>query len=263
MATTYDDYYKNQLKLLIPQMNTAISESDSIFEKQRAAVKQNYAYETEKAEKAYDDSYRENAVQKLINERQVAESMANMGLTDSGLNRTQQTAVQLSYANNKASIDRQKQAQVDALAQQLAATLSEIDINKSTAVANIKSNYETKAAENAASLYKADVDAQTTSRKSLATVKQKALEIYNEGGNRALDAYIDSLGLSESELAEIGYYIYGDGENKGYGNYKGMLVKMGEGLKDVTMRTTSKMNNTAKSAADNLKEKVFSFFKRQ
>lgn len=74
-------------------MNTDISESNSTKEKQKTVVTDNYNYRIAEAEKAYDDSYRENAIQKLINERQVAESMANMGLTDSGLNRTQQTAV--------------------------------------------------------------------------------------------------------------------------------------------------------------------------
>lgn len=51
----------------------------------------------------------------------------------------------------------------------------------------------------------------------LANYKQEALKKYNEGGNAALDEYIDSLGLSETEKNEIGVYIYGDDENEGYG----------------------------------------------
>ena len=47
----------------------------------------------------YRSIYDENAVRQYIGERRVAENMANMGLTDSGLNRTQQTALQVSRGN--------------------------------------------------------------------------------------------------------------------------------------------------------------------
>lgn len=56
------------------------------------------------------------------------------------------------------------------------------------------------------------------SSSSMSTYKQTALKKYNEGGNAALDSYIDSLGLDDTEKAEIGEYIYGDNEgNIGYG----------------------------------------------
>jgi hypothetical protein len=44
---------------------------------------------------------------------------------------------------------------------------------------------------------------------SMSTYKQKALAAYNEGGDDALDTYVDSLGLDETEKAEIGMYVYG------------------------------------------------------
>ena len=61
------------------------------------------------------------------------------------------------------------------------------------------------------------------SASSMATYKQKALEAYNTGGNDAVDAYIDSLGINDDERTEIGRYLYGykDDETgkevKGYG----------------------------------------------
>lgn len=79
----------------------------------------------------YESKYQKNAVQKLINEKQVAEKMSNLGLTDSGLNRTQQTAVQLSYANQKGKIDLARQSALDELALNLTSALTEIETNRS------------------------------------------------------------------------------------------------------------------------------------
>ena len=53
-------------------------------------------------------------------------------------------------------------------------------------------------------------------RTQMGTYKQKALELQNEKGNDAVDAYIDSLGLTEDEMEEIARYLYGDGETSGY-----------------------------------------------
>ena len=150
-----------------------------------------------------------------------------MGLRDSGLNRTQMTAAQLSYGNNKAALDRQKQAQVDALAQQLAATLSELDINKSNAAASIRQSYDNQAIQNATELYNADLKEQTERykeslnaiekanaqalerSKNLSQTKLTALEKYNSGGDEKLAAYLDALDLTDEEQAEIFAYIYG------------------------------------------------------
>lgn len=91
----------------------ALEDAKEIRQQQAQDTRKIYDEQIFEAGRAYEDQYRENAVQKEINKRQVAESMANMGLTDSGLNRTQQTAVQLSYGNNKAAIDRAKRQSID------------------------------------------------------------------------------------------------------------------------------------------------------
>ncbi len=59
----------------------------------------------------------------------------------------------------------------------------------------------------------------SATRAQMATYKQKALELYNEGGDALVDRYVDSLGLSGDEKNELGLYIYGDKEEeiKGYG----------------------------------------------
>ena len=111
--------------------------------------------------KAYQDQYRENAVQKAINERQVAESIANLGLTDSGLNRTQQTAVQLSAANNKAAIDRQRQSAIDKLNFAKTQDLSTIRQNWLKDKASINQGYDNAISDTAKELYKKNLEEQT------------------------------------------------------------------------------------------------------
>lgn len=53
----------------------------------------------EELPQSYHAAYDQNTVQQMVNRRQVAERMADMGLSDSGLNRTQQTAVNMMRMN--------------------------------------------------------------------------------------------------------------------------------------------------------------------
>lgn len=161
MAIVWDDYLTAAKNASAADKQKALNDSQALYDKQRDSLNEEYNYGIEQASKAYEDQYRTNAVQKLINERQVAENMANLGLTDSGLNRTQQTAVQLSYANNKANLDRSKQSQIDALERERASGLSTIEQNRLTAAASIEDKYNQLASENATALYNADKEAAT------------------------------------------------------------------------------------------------------
>jgi hypothetical protein len=98
--------------------------------------------EIRSAEHAYDGVINTANVQKLINERQIAERMANLGLTDSGLNRTQQTAIQVSHANqvNNAQVARQRQ--IDALALAINQQIGQVNIQRTNDLTNLDLSYE-------------------------------------------------------------------------------------------------------------------------
>ena len=106
----------------------------------------------------YEQDYERNAVQKLINERQIAETNANLGLTDSGLNRTQQTAAQLSYANQKGRLDIAKQSQLDELSLNLASAISTLKQNRQSDLLNIENKWIANAQTQAQNEYKTDVE---------------------------------------------------------------------------------------------------------
>lgn len=120
-----------------------------------------YGKAIDDAKVAYESEYQKNAVQKLINEKQIAERNANLGLTDSGLNRTQQTAVQLGYANQKGNIDLAKQNALDTLSQNLATSLANIEQSRITSLADLDTSIQSQAQSNAMNRYNTNVEANT------------------------------------------------------------------------------------------------------
>lgn len=152
------DIYKKQGTA---QQKADVSASDKMYDTQRQQTQNTYNRQIQDTNNSYEDMYRENAVQKLINEREIAEDMANAGLTDSGLNRTQQTAVQLSYANGKNKIDVNRQKAVDTLTASLADAISSIDANKLAAAEKIRSSYESSWNSAAQSTYAKELEEQT------------------------------------------------------------------------------------------------------
>ena len=178
MAIVWDDYLIAARNASAANKQKALDDSQALYDKQRDILNEEYNYSVEQAERNYDDEYRANAVQKLINERAVAENMANLGLTNSGLNRTQQTAVQLSYANSKAGLDRQRQSQIDALERERASGLSTIEQNRLSSVASIEDEYNKLDNENALKLYEEDKKAQDTATNNLYTYRRDETDKY-------------------------------------------------------------------------------------
>lgn len=176
MAVVYNDYLTQAKKYYSSKRDEEKLRRNAIYDEQARVLNDTYNAEISNAEKGYEDLYRENAVQKTINEREVAENMANMGLTDSGLNRTQQTAVQLSYANNRGNITRQKQAEVDYLARTLAAELSKVEQNRISDMATIDQTYDNYETSMANENYKSALDAETDRIKS--TYKNEQIANY-------------------------------------------------------------------------------------
>lgn len=207
------------------------------YDAQKQTVSDTYNLQIKETESDYSEQYRNNAVQKLINEREVAESMSDMGLTDSGLNRTQQTAVQLSYANNKAKIDRQKNSMVDSLRLQLTADLSEIETNKANALTKIDDDYATLATSAAQDEYETALKYETEvakarisaeKAKSTAAAKNDRSNIVytysGYDGNKGMNVYLGNDGKTYYFAEGLNPYtganntaLLGEGEVKGKG----------------------------------------------
>ncbi len=213
--------------------------SNELYDNQVKSINRDYDTQVFEQGKAYEDQYRENAVQKEINKRQVAESMANLGLTDSGLNRTQQTAVQLSYGNNKANIDRQRQSGIDSLNYSRRQALDTTEQNRLAANAQIEQGYAEKAA------------AYDENRK--AEAKNMVLSFLEIGAEPPKDMIALS-GISDSEL-------------NGYRNYKKALAAAKVATKskqknssEDEKKTKYKTRTAGGSGLDNSGNEVYYFY---
>ena len=120
---TYDEFLNNERKKRMDYAqqtyNTRSAQNNSIYNNYLNGMNQAIDLSTQHATgqindeiqalpQQYQSMYDANAVRQIVNERKVAERMANLGLTDSGLNRTQQTALAVQRTNADAALDSQK-----------------------------------------------------------------------------------------------------------------------------------------------------------
>ncbi len=239
MPQAYETYLQRVRDQLAAERQKALDTSNKMYENQKNYANEEYNSQIKETKAQYDEAYRNNAVQKAVNERQIAETMASMGLTDSGLNRTQITANQLSYANQRGNIDRNLQKAVDSLALALRKSTTEIENNRLAAENNINQNYESTAATQATSLYNADAEKEAAVAKVTANSEvnyYKALlelgdgietitrgrrgntgnggykvlgKIYKtrEDAENALADYLDTMDLSRDQIEDIYYKL--------------------------------------------------------
>ena len=192
VVSTYNKLMKNYA----PEIEKKKAANAEMVDSQKNVVKENYGAQIGEAGRQYDVLQQQNAVQKIINEREVAESMANMGLTDSGLNRTQTTAVQLSSANSSAEIARQKQSVIDGLNREMNSRLSTLDVNRISADSEIDSTYQTMA-------HNAAVDITNKQIESNAAVQKAQIEAQQAKNKERTAAYNELVkALIKDELTE-------------------------------------------------------------
>ena len=90
----------------------------------------------------YQSGFDANAVQQKINERQTAARMSDLGLTNSGLNRTQQTAIAIQRSNADAALRQQMNAATFSLKQQIADLYANAESQKAETAAQAKYNLQ-------------------------------------------------------------------------------------------------------------------------
>lgn len=139
--SNYQKYYDEGLKRLTADVNEMAAQR----KKNDAAAKDQYnqgvdtAAQTasgvyqqriDEAPAVFQEQYDANHINELINRKKVQESMANMGLTDSGLNRSQQTALSVQRGNADAATRQQQHAYVTAARQAIDQIMAEAATKK-------------------------------------------------------------------------------------------------------------------------------------
>lgn len=287
----YNEYVKNNLssvqKRIAEQQNKNTTMSNRYVADRNAIVDKNISNsvnkvqgEIDKLPTAYQASFDANAIQQKINERQVAERMANMGLTNSGLNRTQQTAINIQRSNADAALRQQMNAATASLKQQIAdlyvsgesqkadiASKARYELEQKnqfvydTGMTNFYSaadSYANQRLENDALIEKARIEAAAKAEKNklklTGEIFDEAYELYNPNNDNAFYDYIEKLellGYGEDVLAELVTYVI---SKKGISvqrawqgpNYQPNATKQNEAKSTKTTTTTKKPANSWK-----------------
>lgn len=151
---SYEDFLKsvqNQVDALKKQANQLANKEKGIinaqYDKAIELQEQVVAQQQQAVQKDYEAFFDANVVNEMVARKNAEEAIANMGLKDSGLNQTNQTAISISRGNADAATRLQRQAEVDKLSAALAQYKAESDLARSEAIAQVElKNAETVAA---------------------------------------------------------------------------------------------------------------------
>ena len=183
MATkTYDEYLADQLAASKKQTDEfaarrktlaeeAARVSDAFYDAAIETSRKDHEASAKQTEDSYRSVYDANAVNELVMRREIQEAIANMGLTDSGLNATQQTAVSLQRGRADSEATRQKQAAVDAIMRELDRERAQYTAKKTAAsheifeqadadILSFGNSADEAASKTALSLYEVDREAE-------------------------------------------------------------------------------------------------------
>ena len=247
MGSYYDDYYNKNLKKTQDEIkkqqtqntttsNAYVADLNAIVDKNISNSVNKVQGEIDKLPTQYQSSFDANAIQQLINERQVAERMANMGMTNSGLNRTQQTAINIQRSNADAALRTQINSATNSLKQQIADLYASGESQKAenaakerynleqknqsvydTMMNNLYSNasaYETAQIDAAAKIEEARIKAEQDAQKNKLNLSEdefdEAYELYDPNNEDAFYDYIEKLellGYSDDMLKELIDYV--------------------------------------------------------
>lgn len=199
---TDDPYNKKNLQLQKDTINKAADASNQLLQ-------DTYDMGVADTQRNYAEQFDANAVQRMINERQIAESMANAGLTNSGMNASQMTANQLSYGNQNAKLRREQQSAIDTLAATLRQGRLANELQRNQQLAEVDINYNNAANEYASGMVaeqnKAIKDANKTLADEKASARRDLLDIFkdtnvdDEAKKQAYNRYISTYGADAND----------------------------------------------------------------
>lgn len=238
-AQEYIDKLYNQSRDMAGQLHEQRKQSDDEVIQQinaaidRATASSTNPYKTqmEQLPSQYQSLFDANAVQELVGRRQVQEAMANMGLTDSGLNRTQQTALSVQRGNADASVRLAQQQKTQELQDKISQLVENAAAQKQQQEASIRantsdwyntllSNFYSTAQQQGTSLYNAEQEraaaaAEAERQRLIAAADAEAKAKQQDFENRLSIAKI--LQDSGASSEEVNRYLQGAASGAGNG----------------------------------------------
>lgn len=233
--------YNSIKKKTDAQAAEKIAASNKIYDDQYAATEKIYNQQIEDSNASYAKIYDRANVQRIVNERYAKEMAANMGLSNSGYNRTQQTQIMLSYNNAILETDYQKAAAANTIRSQLASIKAGIEAEKASSALSIQDAYDQQAVDT----YNQQVAAERAEAAARESARQADLKV----DTSQIEAFKKML-ADESEVIQLGKATGGVGAGAFMGtggiSYKGKIYKSYEEYIEKTLDSayTSGIINT-------------------
>lgn len=155
----------------------AITDSATASKQQ---LQEDYAADVQATRDDYKSLLDDANINRLVSERRIKESLANMGASDSGLAEHQMTALQVAQGNAQAKALRQRQAKLDTLARTMRAQTASIDQEANSKLADIDIAAQENINKNAQSMYQAEVDAINSAAKTANETAAAKIKARNE-----------------------------------------------------------------------------------
>lgn len=203
--------------------NAYVADQNAIVDQGVSNATGKIQQEIDKLPTAYQYGYDMSAIQQKINEREVAERMANLGLTDSGLNRTQQTAINIQRSNADAALTQKKTAAIASLKQQIADTVASGELQKMQIAADARASLEQTNQSLYDSLYST---AESNARTAADNWQAQQAAIEEARINAAAEASKPTKELTD-EIFSTAQSMYGGADIDGFKRYLEQLRLMG------------------------------------
>lgn len=223
-----EERLKEYQKLYEPQQNKDIAASNAVYDAQKQQVTEEHNTKTKEAVEQYDKLYNENNVQHLVDERDIAENMASLGLSDSGFNKVHKAGAEAYYENMRGKIDKTHSETISKLSTALADAVKGIEHNKQIKADSIKNSYYNTALKEAQSIYKADLAAETAQKKAELKYRAELLKAQNRAAQEAEKATKEASYIIKANKANLSNKYTGTLKDNGitvrYENVNGRLV---------------------------------------
>ncbi len=262
LRQTAQTYYDQAAKNNQDATEDYIASNDEIYDA-AATYFRNAAYkQQQQLPQDYQYAYDTNAIQQRINERQVADRQAQLGLTDSGLNRTQQAAINLQRSNADQAVTQQRNAQYNAIQSALMEYLAGNSQQKAASAAQARydlanrnqdlyntymTNADSMAASIASNLYSADQQRAAAEAQAVADAQAAQYDAILKQYELGLK-YGGTAGADYNLVRNMASDIYGDGYTVSYGDaWNQALSLLNASQQNGMSDTTATQDTTAQS----------------
>lgn len=236
-----NDFVEEAQKNNAAKLQADIDVINTGYDSQISNTQKFYDKEIEDTKTSYENQYTKNSVQNEINKMKIEQSMASLGLTDSGLNRTQQTAAQLSYANQKGDIDLARQSKLDELSLKLTDAITTLENNKASDIRKTENYWNDLSYNQGVSAYNDKLNYHNDQIKGYTEELADIIEAENNAAAEVQKALISVRGNtgndSDSGNDTLLWYFtgtYDDYDNPIFRNSEGKTQAFGKGVNPYT-----------------------------